>query len=51
MKNASIFPDVFVIEHGHRTPQDIENKLKELPAKYKLDHIAFVNSYFVRIYE
>ena len=49
MINATVFPDVFVIEHGHRTPQDIENKLKVLPVKYKLDHISFVNSFFVKI--
>ena len=49
MKDAKIFPKVFVIEHGHRTPQDIENKLKELPINYKLDFIAFANAYFVRI--
>ena len=48
MKNAKIFPEIFVIEHGHRCPEDIENKLKELPVKYKLDHIKFVNSFFIK---
>ena len=47
MKEARIFPDVFVIEHGHRTSQDIENKLKVLPVQYKLDHVSFVNSFFI----
>jgi FkbM family methyltransferase len=51
MKDAEIFPKVFVIEHGHRTPEDIVNKLKVLPVSYKLDHISHVNSYFVRIDE
>jgi len=49
MKDAKIFPKVFVIEHGHRTPQDIENKLKVLNVSYKLDYVSHVNSYFVRI--
>ena len=48
MINATVFPDIFVIEHGHRTPQEIENKLKVLPVKYKLDYISFVNSFFVK---
>ena len=51
MKDAVIFPKVFVIEHGHRTPQDIVNKLEILPVSYKLDFISHVNSYFVRIDE
>jgi len=51
MKDAKIFPKVFVIEHGHRTPEDISNKLKVLPVSYKLDFISHVNSYFVRIDE
>jgi len=48
MKDAEIFPKIFVIEHGHRKPEDIVNKLKVLPVSYKLDHISHVNSYFVR---
>ena len=51
MKDAEIFPKVFVIEHGHRRPEDIVNKLKVLPVSYKLDFISHVNSYFVRIDE
>ena len=51
MKDAEIFPKVFVIEHGHRKPEDIVNKLKVLPVSYKLDFISHVNSYFVRIDE
>ena len=49
MINATIFPEVFVIEHGHRTPKEIEEKLNCLPVKYKLDHISFVNSFFIKI--
>lgn len=49
MKDAEIFPKVFVIEHGHRKPEDFVNKLKVLPVSYKLDVISHVNSYFVRI--
>jgi len=48
MKDADIFPNVFVIEHGHRKPEDIVNKLNVLPVSYKLDYISHVNSYFVR---
>jgi len=51
MKDARVFPRVFVIEHGHRSPEDIANKLKVLPVSYKLDFISHVNSYFVRIDE
>lgn len=51
MKDAEVFPKVFVIEHGHRTPEEIVNKLKILPVKYKLDFISHVNSYLVRIDE
>lgn len=48
MVGANVFPNVFVIEHGHKTPSDIENKLKVLPVEYELDHISFVNSFFVK---
>lgn len=51
MKDALIFPKVFVIEHGHRKSEDIVNKLKILPISYKLDFVSHVNSYFVRIDE
>lgn len=49
MKTATVFPKVFVIEHGHRKPEDFINKLKELPVSYKLDIISHVNSYFLLI--
>ena len=49
MVECSVLPDVFVIEHGHRTPEDIYNKLKSLNLPYKLDYISFVNSFFVKI--
>lgn len=48
MVDATIFPDIFVIEHGHKTPQDIDKKLQILPVKYKLDYVSFVNSYFIK---
>lgn len=48
MKGADIFPDVFVIEHGHRSPQEIQKKLSELPVKYVLDHTSFINSFFTK---
>lgn len=48
MIDAKVFPSVFVIEHGHRSPQEIENKLKVLPVKYELDYISNVNSFFVK---
>lgn len=51
MKDADVFPKVFVIEHGYRTPEDIVNKLKILPVSYKLDFVSYVNSYLVRIDE
>lgn len=49
MKTATVFPKVFVIEHGHRKPEDFINKLKELPVSYKLDIISDANSYFLLI--
>lgn len=49
MVSAKIFPDVFVIEHGHRTPQDFIEKLKILPVKYRLDYVSFVNSFFIKV--
>lgn len=48
MKGCDILPSVFVIEHGHRKPEDIANELQILNCKYRLDHISHVNSYFVR---
>jgi hypothetical protein len=49
MVGAKIFPDVFVIEHVHRTPQDFIEKLKILPVKYRLDYVSFVNSFYKSI--
>lgn len=51
MKTATIFPKVFVIEHGHISIEMVVNKLKELPVKYELDYVKFVNLYFVRLDE
>jgi len=47
MKNAKVFPSVFVIEHGHMSPQIIIDKLAELPVKYSLDMKSHVNSFFI----
>lgn len=49
MVQSTIFPDIFVIEHGHRTPVDFVEKLKILPVKYKLDYVSFVNSFFIKV--
>ena len=49
MIDATVFPDVFVIEHGHRTPEEITEKLKVLPVNYKLDYISYVNSFFIKV--
>nr|QBK88465.1 MAG: methyltransferase [Mimivirus LCMiAC01] len=49
MKESDVFPQVFVIEHGHRDPNSIYKLLKILPVKYKLDHVFKVNSYFCLI--
>ena len=48
MKNAKVFPRVFVIEHGNINLQNILNKLDELPVKYSLDMISHVNSFFIQ---
>ena len=47
MKNAKVFPSIFVIEHGHMDPQIIIDKLAELPVKYSLDMKYNVNSFFI----
>lgn len=49
MVESTIFPDIFVIEHGHRSPEDFVEKLKILNVKYKLDHVSYVNSFFIKI--
>ena len=49
MTQSTIFPDVFVIEHGHRTPAEFVEKLKILPVSYKLDYVSFVNSFFIKV--
>jgi FkbM family methyltransferase len=48
MVGCDVLPDIFVIEHGHRTPECIFEKIKSLNLPYKLDHISFVNSFFVK---
>lgn len=49
MIGCDILPDIFVIEHGHRNTDICIEKLKCLNKSYKLDHISFVNSFFVKI--
>lgn len=49
MVGCTVMPDVFVIEHGHRTPDFFVEKLKVLDVKYKLDLVSHVNSYFVKV--
>lgn len=49
MIGCDILPDIFVIEHGHRSPDVFVDKIKCLNATYKLDYILFANSYFVKI--
>ena len=49
MVGCDILPDVFVIEHGHTDSSDLLNKLNScLNAEYKLDHVSFVNSFFIK---
>jgi FkbM family methyltransferase len=48
MAGCDILPDVFVIEHGHRTPEFYVDKLRILDKSYKLDYISFVNSFYIR---
>jgi FkbM family methyltransferase len=46
---SNVFPEIFVIEHGHKSTEIIENKLKCLPVEYKLDYVSHVNSFFIKI--
>ena len=47
MKNAKVFPSIFLIEHGHMNTQIIIDKLNKLPVKYSLDMKSNVNSFFI----
>jgi len=47
MKNCDILPDIFVIEHGHRTSQFFVEKLKILKTEYRLDFTSYFNSFFI----
>lgn len=47
MKNVTILPKVFVIEHGHESPEYIKN-IDLISEKYVLDYISFVNSFYVK---
>jgi FkbM family methyltransferase len=49
MVGANVLPDVFVIEHGHRTPDIFVEKLKNLNLSYKLDKVSFHNSFFIKL--
>ncbi len=44
MQGASVLPDVFVIEHGHKLI-DLD---AYFPGVYSLDFTSFVNSYFIK---
>ena len=48
MLGTTVFPNVFVIEHGHLSTQIILDKLQILPVKYKLMFVNNVNSFFSR---
>ena len=49
MLNEDILPDLFVIEHGHRKIGVFDEILNKLNSKYKLDHVSFVNSFYIKI--
>jgi FkbM family methyltransferase len=49
MIGCDVLPDVFVIEHGHRNIEFFEDYLKKLNVEYKLDHVSFVNSFFIKV--
>lgn len=49
MIGCDILPDVFVIEHGHREVGFFDPYLEKLNAKYKLDFVSHVNSFYVKI--
>lgn len=46
MKNCNVLPDIFVIEHGHRHVEYFQPFLDNLNAKYKLDYVHEVNSFY-----
>lgn len=48
MKDCDVLPEVFVIEHGHQSPEIIKNMIKDLNCQYKLDFMHAVNSFFVK---
>lgn len=48
MMDCDILPSVFVIEFGHTEIDELVDKLKCLNTKYKLDHVSFVNLYFIK---
>lgn len=48
MIGCNVLPDVFVIEHGHSNTNIFIEKFKEIDFPYKLDHVSFVNSFFIK---
>jgi FkbM family methyltransferase len=49
MVGCDVLPDVFVIEHGHSSPEIFIEKFKSINFPYKLDNILYVNSFFIKI--
>lgn len=49
MTDCDVLPEVFVIEHGHRQVGVFDEYLKKLKANYRLDHVSFVNSFYVKM--
>jgi FkbM family methyltransferase len=49
MIGCDVLPDVFVIEHGHKSVGFCDEALSKLNVKYKIDYVSFVNSFYVKI--
>ena len=49
MIDCDVLPDVFVIEHGHKSVGFCDEALSKLNSKYKLDYVSFVNSFYIKI--
>jgi len=48
MTDCDVLPDVFVIEHGHRSVDFFQPFLDKLNSKYKLDYTHMVNSFYIK---
>jgi FkbM family methyltransferase len=49
MINCDVLPDVFVIEHGHKSVGFCREALRKLNRKYVLDHVSHVNSFYIKV--